>query len=99
MLNQVVLVGKCSSEVKPFVENMSMFSINIPRTYKTNDVEEVDTIECIISDAFNKQVMEYIKLNDVVGVKGSLKVYKGIPYVFVDRMTFLSSPTNKEDEE
>lgn len=96
MLNQLVIVGKCSSEVKPFIEDgLFTFSIKVPRTYKTNNVEEEDEIECVISESFLEEIMKYIKVNDIVGVKGYLRNYNGNVRVFAERLTFL----NKHDEE
>ncbi len=110
MLNQVVLVGRVVKEVElKETENAKKYSfitLAVPRSYKNmNGRYDTDFIECMLWDNVAKNVAEYCKKGDIIGVKGRLEVYqkeendKKISqlHLVADKVTFLSQ--KREDNE
>lgn len=98
MLNQFVIVGRLSKEVKD-----NILTIAVPRNYKNENGEyDTDYIECRINGKIAENTIEYCHKGDIVGVKGAIHseeksgVYN--TYIQVEKITFLSS-TNKEETE
>ena len=112
MLNQVVLVGRLTSEPDAVVlekkKKKSVFNVAVPRSYKNANGEyETDFIRCVLWDAIATSTAEYCKKGDIVGVKGRLqtnsyekedgsKVYR--MDVVAEKVTFLSSRSKDEPE-
>ena len=111
MLNQVVLVGRLTSdiEVKELEEGKKIASITmaIPSSFKNiNGEYETDFITCRLWNNIATNTAEYCKKGDIVGVKGKIqsivnenalgeKEYK--TEIIAEKVTFLSS--KKESEE
>ena len=96
MLNQVILVGRITSDIEKIGENYRMV-IAIPRSYKNADGEyETDFIENILPKNIGENVKEYCKIGDIVGVKGRLETYElNKPTTVIgEKVTFLSSRGN-----
>ena len=87
MLNQIVLVGR----VKRFYDNIIV--LNVPRNYKNSKGEyDIDVIPCTIKGTMLDNTREYININDVVGIKGSInKLDNEEMSINVEKLTFLSS--------
>ena len=114
MLNQVVLVGRLTSdleakelEVGKKVTNMTLA---IPRSFKNADgVYETDFINTSVWESIASNVCDYCKKGDLVGIKGRLqtdtyeKDGKNITKlnVIAEKVTFLSSreQSSKENKE
>ena len=112
MLNQVVLVGRLTSnvEVKELESGKKVANITVavPRSFKNENGEyETDFIQCRVWDAIATNTAEYCKKGDIVGVKGRLqsvveenvlgeKTYK--TEVMTEKLTFLSSKKESEEE-
>lgn len=100
MLNQVVLVGRLTSEleVKELEDGkrVSNITLAIPRSFKNANGEyETDFIECIAFDSIAENTTEYCKKGDIIGVKGRLQNKevedKKVTQIIAERITFLSN--------
>lgn len=108
MLNQIVIVGRLTSDPKiKEVENkkVSYITLAVPRSYKNEEgIYDTDFIDCILWNMIAENTAEYCKKGDIVGVKGRLQTkdienedgtkYK-INEVIAEKVTFLSS--NKKE--
>lgn len=110
MLNQVVLVGRLTSDVEVTTtedgKKVSNLTLAVQRTFKNSDgIYEADFIKCTLWNAVAASTSEYCKKGDIVGIKGRLQVTtyedkegnkKTSTEVIAEKVTFLSS--KKEDE-
>ena len=109
MLNQVVLVGRLTSDPEIITtengKKMSTINIAVQRSYKNMDgLYETDFIRCILWNGVASSTHEYCHSGDIVGVKGRLQTRsyekddekKYVMEVIADKVTFLS---NKKAEE
>ena len=112
MLNQLVLVGRLTSDLEAKeVEDgkkVTNMTLAIPRSFKNADGEyETDFVECTLWNNIAENTAEYCKKGDIVGVKGRLqtnnyekedgsKVFK--LDVVAEKVTFLSSRSKDEPE-
>ena len=112
MLNQVVLVGRLTSdlEAKELEDGKKGTNMTwaIPRSFKNAEGEyETDFVECTLWNNIAENTAEYCKKGDIVGVKGRLqtnnyekedgsKVFK--LDVVAEKVTFLSSRSKEEPE-
>ena len=111
MLNQVVLVGRLTSDVEVTTteegKKVSHLTLAVQRTFKNIDgIYEADFIRCTLWNAVASSTSEYCKKGDIVGIKGRLQVStyedkdgnkKTSTEVIAEKVTFLSS--KKEDED
>ena len=101
MLNQVVLVGRLTDEIKPTKlkgKKAATITLAVTRTYKNDKGEyDVDYIECALFDAIVSTTKKYCHNGDIVGVKGSLEYIDDKLTVVVTKITFLSNK-DLEDE-
>lgn len=104
MLNQVVLVGRLTGDVKK-EEERAVITLAVTRSYKNEKGEyDTDLIPVVLNGSLATNTMEYCKKGDIIGVKGRLQRFEkdftanGFPILeFVaEKVTFLSS-THKED--
>ena len=99
MMNQVILVGRITSDVK---DNNVTIAVN--RSFKNADgVYETDFISIELFGAIGQNMAEYCKKGDIIGVKGRLQTKnsedgKLITYIVAEKVTFLSSRKNEEEE-
>lgn len=107
MLNQVVLVGRLTSNVEKVNDEKerkcSILSLAIPRCFKNSEGSyDTDFIDCIIFDNIAKNVSEYCHKGDIVGVKGRVateidtNTNKTSIQIIAEKVTFLSS--KKDDK-
>ncbi|MBQ6628568.1 MAG: single-stranded DNA-binding protein [Methanosphaera sp.] len=96
MLNQVVLVGRLTSD--PKVEEkgdkkVTNVTIAIPRSFKNIDgTYDTDFIKCTLYDNIATNTSEYCKKGDIVGIKGRLQNFDSEDTnVIAEKVTFLSS--------
>lgn len=85
MINMFTIVGRIVSITK--------YGFTIKVTVHDSDKEWHDAIEPIyITDSMKNNVKEYLKVGDVVGVKGHFDVNKSNkPIIVGDKLSFLSS--------
>ena len=112
MLNQVVLVGRLTSDLEAKEledgKKVTNMTLAIPRSFKNADGEyETDFVECTLWNNIAENTAEYCKKGDKVGVKWRLqtnkyekedgsKVFK--LDVVAEKVTFLSSRSKEEPE-
>ena len=113
MLNQVVLVGRLTSDLekKELEDGKSVVNMTlaIPRSFKNANGEyETDFVNCTLWNAIAENTAEYCKKGDIVGVKGRLQTSnfekedgsKAFRLdVVAEKVTFLSSKSKDEHEE
>ena len=105
MLNQVLLVGRLTSDPKinEVTENRAYetgeVTIAVPRNYKNIDgIYETDFIKCILLGNSARSTMEYCKKGDLLGIRGKLQVEDDKLMIIADRISFLSTKSVKGDE-
>ena len=105
MLNQVVMVGRLTSDPEiNEVENdrkVATITLAVPRIYKNAEgVYETDFIKCTLWNGIAENTAEYCKKGDVVGVKGRIQTTnvddKIVMEVVAEKVSFLSS--RKEED-
>ena len=112
MLNQVVLVGRLTSDLEAKEledgKKVTNMTLAIPRSFKNADGEyETDFVECTLWNNIAENTAEYCKKGDIIGVKGRLQsrqieedgVKKNITEIISEKVTFLSSKSKDEKEE
>jgi len=111
MLNTVMLVGRLAQDVSIHTldsgKEVVRISLAVNRSFKNPDgIYEVDFIDCVLWDGLAKNINEYCKKGDTVGIRGRLQVShyekddvkRKIVDVIVERMTFLGSSRESRDE-
>ena len=105
MLNQVVMVGRLTSDPEiNEVENdrkVATITLAVQRSYKNAEgVYETDFIKCTLWNGIAETTAEYCKKGDLVGVKGRIQTTnvddKIVMEVVAEKVTFLSS--RKEED-
>ncbi|MBR1386395.1 MAG: single-stranded DNA-binding protein [Bacilli bacterium] len=104
MLNQVILVGRLTGEVK--VEkgengiNSTSLVLAIPRSFKNADgIYETDFIDVKLFGTVATNTIEYCKKGDIIGIRGIIQTKKIEKYhtkmqiqeIIAERVTFLSN--------
>lgn len=106
MLNQIVLVGRLTNDVKvEKIENnekIATITLAVSRSFKNADgVYETDFIDCVLWNGIASNAAEYCKKGDVVGVKGRIQTIKEndkyIPQIIAEKITFLSNKKNEDE--
>ena len=112
MLNQVVLVGRLTSnlEAKELEDGKKVtnMTLAIPRSFKNADGEyETDFVECTLWNNIAENTAEYCKTGDIIGVKGRLQTrmidnadgtkHKKVEMI-AEKVTFLSSGSKRQEE-
>ena len=110
MLNQVVLVGRLTSDPEAVQleggHKKSIFNVAVPRSFKNSNGEyETDFIRCLLWDAIATSTAEYCHKGDIVGIKGRIQVTqyeensekKYLTEVVAEKVTFLSSKKQGEE--
>ena len=105
MLNQVVMVGRLTSDPEiNEVENdrkVATITLAVQRSYKNAEgVYETDFIKCTLWNGIAENTAEYCKKGDVIGVKGRIQTTnvddKIVMEVVAEKVSFLSS--RKEED-
>lgn len=110
MLNQIVLVGRLTSDPKiNEVEDkkVSTITLAVPRSYKNAEGEyETDFIDVVLWNAIAENTTDYCRKGDLVGIKGRVQTTINenedgtktkTTEVIAEKVTFLSS-TKKSEE-
>lgn len=100
MLNQVVLVGRLTSDIKverdENEKEFCKFVIVTPRSFKSKNGEyETDFIPIIAMGGIAENATEYCKKGDLIGIKGRIQTIvkedKQCIEIIAEKITFLSS--------
>ena len=78
-LNQLVLVGRLANDL----------TLEDNKTTITMITKENDTISCNVYNDLAKNILEYCKKDDIVGIKGHLTSKNGVLEIVVDSVSFL----------
>ena len=107
MLNQLVLVGRLVSDPQiNETENGTKecdITLAVPRSYKNADgIYETDFISVRLYRGIAENTTEYCKKGDLIGIKGRIQTKqednKNLIEIVAEKVTFLSSKPNKEEE-
>lgn len=97
-MNQVVLVGRVVS--LPVVNeegHRATLKIAVQRSYKNADgIYETDFIDCVLWNEVMGSAVEYLKVGDIIGIKGRLQNDNGGTKVMSEKLTFLSAKGSNE---
>ena len=110
MVNVVMLIGRLVRDPE-IVEcengkKISRITLAVNRKFKSSDgIYHTDFIDCVLWNNFAKNVNEYCKKGDLIGVRGRIQIdayekedgtkRKAIDVV-VESLTFLTTAKNKE---
>ena len=102
-MNQIILVGRLVNEpeIKERESGKEACSITLAvnRSFKNTDgIYETDCIPCILWQGIAENTKEYCHTGDVIGIKGRLQTTNGELEVIAEKVTFLSSKRNEENE-
>ena len=91
-MNQVLLVGKLTNNIMLKEDNDTMSILSLEIVNKENK----QVIECLFTNTeLCEKIHKYLKINDIVSVKGHLEILKNEICVICEKISFLSS---KESE-
>ena len=103
MVNQVILVGRLTSDIKIVKDDngakYAVITLAIPRSFKNVDGEyDTDFISAIVYDNIASNTAEYIAKGDIVGVKGrTAKTSQDSELrIIAEKVTFLSKSKSEE---
>ena len=93
MLNQIVLVGRIIEN-----EEKGYITIAVPRYFKNEEGEyDTDYIKCKVTGHVEENTKEWTKKRDIIGIRGRLQEEEGTLYVIAEKVTFLSSKKEKNE--
>lgn len=105
MLNQVILVGRLTSDIEVVKDEngakYAVITLAIPRNFKNADGEyDTDFISTIAYDNVAANTAEYVSKGDIVGVKGrTAKISQDSELkIIAEKITFLSKSKSEESE-
>lgn len=101
MLNQIVLVGRLTSDPEILeVENekkVANITLAVPRSFKNENGEyDTDFIQCILWNGIATNTSEYCKKGDLIGIKGRMQSNEGKLEIVAEKVTFLSTRRPEE---
>lgn len=103
MLNQMVLVGKIKNiegATNDSGEEIVNLAVAVPQAQKNKNGEyENDVLTCELSGSIAKNASEYLRMGDLVGIKGRLKNSNDNIKIVVEKLTFLSSKKEQSENE
>lgn len=95
MLNQIVLVGRMTSDLK-IKEDKANITLAIPRNYKNKDGEyETDFIPCELMGKIAESTAEYCKKGDLIGIRGRIESENKKVIIKAEKITFLSTKSHE----
>lgn len=100
MLNQVIIIGKLRKVIDLGEEKGAIITIENSRPFKNADgIYESDFIDVRIFDGVKNSMIEYIKENDLIAIRGRVQVREvdgnKIIEIVSDKITFMSSNEKK----
>ncbi len=102
MLNQVMLLGRMVSNLDIATEKeekASELTIAVQRPFKNEEgIYETDFIKVYLFNSISQNTSMYLKKGDTIGIKGKLSMNDNKLIVIAERVMFLSSNRNMEEE-
>lgn len=104
MLNQVIIIGRLRKVIDLGENKGGIITIENSRPFKNADgIYESDFIDVRIFDGVKNSMIEYVKENDLIGIRGRVQVREvdgnNIIEIVSDKITFMSSNVKKEKED
>lgn len=104
MTNQVIVVGKLAEDIKIEKDEKNIeiakIKINVARPFKNADgIYESDIIPCVLWAGIMSKAVEYCHKGDLLGVRGRLQMMDDKIQVIAEKITFLSSSKEKEEND
>lgn len=104
MLNQVIIVGRLKKVIDLGENKGGIITIENIRPFKNADgIYESDFIDVRIFDGVKNSLLEYVKENDLIGIRGRVQVREvdgnKIIEIVSDKITFISSNVKKENKD
>ncbi len=111
MLNQIILVGRLTRNIKVNKsengKKIANISLAIPRSFKNMEgTYDTDFIDCVAFESIAENTASYCSKGDIIGVKGRVQsrvVEKDgkkeyLMDIVAEKVTFLSSRKKEEEE-
>lgn len=100
MLNQVVLVGRITEDIKikgkEGETKIANLDIAVQRNYKNlEDTYDTDIIKITLWNGVAENVAEYCKKGDLIGIKGRIQTYNNTIQIIAEKVSFLSSKASE----
>lgn len=96
MMNQVIMVGRI---VKIESEDRIVVTIAVTRQFKNADGEyETDFVPIMLYGTISETTFEYCKKGDIIGIRGRAQSEDGKIVIIADKVTFLSSKKEEDNE-
>ena len=93
MLNQTVLIGRIIEN-----EEEGCITIAVPRCFKNEEgIYDTDNIKCRLMGQIEKNIKEWTKKGDLIGIKGRLQIEEGTLYVMAEKIASLSNGKEKNE--
>ena len=104
MLNQVVLVGRIVKGIELKIDELEQKSaeviLAVPRSYKNANGEyETDFVSCEVLGGIAENTCKYFKAGDLLGVKGMVRSNNNTINILAEKISFLSSKKEQENNE
>ena len=90
MLNQVVCMGRLYNKPSDYccIEgDYKIFEIKVPRPEPST---REDIIRCLTTETIAKNLAEYVRVDDIIAIRGSLRWVNDRVHVLVDKLTYLA---------
>jgi len=102
MMNNFMVIGRLVNDVELKEENGKKYAditLAIPRNYKNEEgIYETDFIHFTIYDSTALNTSEYCRKGDIIGVRGRLETKDNQLCLLVEKLSFISSKKNNEEE-
>lgn len=100
MLNQTILVGRVKEIHKNGLKDEMSLTLCIPRAYKNAEgTYDNDFIPVYIKgETMVENVGDYLHKGDIVGIKGKIEADCLSLKIIAEKVTFLSSRNNEDEE-
>lgn len=100
MLNQVVLIGRITEDIKikgkEGETKIANLDIAVQRNYKNSEgTYDTDIIKITLWNGVAENVAEYCKKGDLIGIKGRIQTYNNTIQIIAEKVSFLSSKASE----
>lgn len=104
MLNRVIIIGRLRKIIDLGENKGALITIENSRPFKNADgIYESDFIDVRVFDGVKNSLLEYVKENDLIGIRGRVQVREvdgnKIIEIVSDKITFMSSNVKKENKD
>jgi single-stranded DNA-binding protein len=99
MLNQVILIGKISNELKDLDEQSeTILEVSVERAYKTKYGEpERDIIPVIVYGGLANSIKEFSEIGTTFAIKARIETRQKEIKIIAERVSYLSAPKKERE--